>query len=67
MRDDWKYVAMVIDRLLLYIFFGVTLGGTLGILFSATNIFDWVDQVKVLEELKVKYRMGSINLPPGIV
>ncbi|KIH45191.1 hypothetical protein ANCDUO_24772 [Ancylostoma duodenale] len=25
-RDDWKYVAMIIDRLLLYVFFGITVG-----------------------------------------
>lgn len=47
MRDDWKYVAMVIDRLLLLLFFGVTLGGTLGIICSAPHVFDFVDQEKV--------------------
>ncbi len=30
MKDDWKYVSMVIDRLLLYGFFAVTFGGTIG-------------------------------------
>lgn len=29
-RDDWKFVAMVVDRVLLYGFFGITLGGTIG-------------------------------------
>ncbi|VDO74962.1 unnamed protein product [Heligmosomoides polygyrus] len=48
MRDDWKYVAMVIDRLLLLLFFGVTLGGTLGIICSAPHVFDFVDQEKVI-------------------
>ncbi|VDM81546.1 unnamed protein product [Strongylus vulgaris] len=38
-RDDWKYVAMIIDRLLLYVFFGITVGGTCGILFSAPSVF----------------------------
>ncbi|ETN69161.1 hypothetical protein NECAME_15493 [Necator americanus] len=38
-RDDWKYVAMIIDRLLLYVFFGITIGGTCGILFSAPYVF----------------------------
>lgn len=51
MRDDWKYVAMVIDRLLLYIFFGVTLGGTLGILLSAPNVFKYVDQQEIIDKL----------------
>jgi len=32
--DDWRYIARVIDRLLLYIFLIVTLAGTLGIFFK---------------------------------
>lgn len=35
---------MVIDRLLLYVFFAVTAGGTIGILFSAPHVFEYVDQ-----------------------
>ncbi|KAJ8986285.1 hypothetical protein NQ317_009995 [Molorchus minor] len=34
-REDWKYVAMVIDRLQLYMFFIVTTAGTVGILMDA--------------------------------
>lgn len=51
-RDDWKYVAMVIDRLLLYVFFAVTAGGTMGILFSAPKVFEYVNQTAVIEQLK---------------
>uniref|UniRef100_A0A914GU36 Uncharacterized protein n=1 Tax=Globodera rostochiensis TaxID=31243 RepID=A0A914GU36_GLORO len=51
-REQWKFVAMVIDRLLLYVFFGVTAGGTMGILFSAPNVFEYVNQTAVIEELK---------------
>lgn len=29
-REEWKFVSMVIDRLLLYVFFAVTAGGTMG-------------------------------------
>lgn len=55
-KSDWKYVAMVIDRVLLYIFFGVTLGGTLGILLSAPNVFDPVtDQSVTINRLKELY------------
>ncbi|VDO76836.1 unnamed protein product [Heligmosomoides polygyrus] len=43
-RDDWKYVAMIIDRLLLYVFFGITVGGTCGILFSAPYVFQGMER-----------------------
>lgn len=48
-REDWKYVAMVIDRLQLYIFFIVTTAGTIGILMDAPHIFEYVDQDKIIE------------------
>ncbi|CAD5208837.1 unnamed protein product [Bursaphelenchus xylophilus] len=57
-RDDWKYVAMVIDRFLLYVFFGVTLGGTLGILLSAPYVFHSVDQQYQLDRLTALYKAG---------
>ncbi|MFH4973770.1 hypothetical protein AB6A40_000479 [Gnathostoma spinigerum] len=50
-RDDWKYVSMVIDRLLLVVFFGITLGGTVGIIFSAPHVFDFVDQQEIIARL----------------
>ncbi|CAG7723103.1 unnamed protein product [Allacma fusca] len=48
-REDWKYVAMVIDRLQLWIFFLVTASGTFGILCNAPHIFEPVDQDKIIE------------------
>ncbi|XP_017138825.1 acetylcholine receptor subunit beta-like 1 isoform X1 [Drosophila miranda] len=48
-REDWKYVAMVIDRLQLYIFFIVTTAGTVGILMDAPHIFEYVDQDRIIE------------------
>ncbi|KAK6026619.1 Neurotransmitter-gated ion-channel ligand binding domain protein [Ostertagia ostertagi] len=58
-RDDWKYVAMIIDRLLLYVFFGITVGGTCGILFSAPYVFQGVNQRAVLDRLIDLYKSGG--------
>ncbi|KAL8602197.1 hypothetical protein ACOMHN_022711 [Nucella lapillus] len=49
--DDWKYVARVLDRLLLYIFLTVTLCGTLAVLMSAPHILEYVDQDKIIKQL----------------
>ncbi|KAF6210328.1 hypothetical protein GE061_013432 [Apolygus lucorum] len=48
-REDWKYVAMVIDRLQLVLFFIVTTAGTVGILMDAPHIFEYVDQDRIIE------------------
>ncbi|XP_014666535.1 PREDICTED: acetylcholine receptor subunit beta-type unc-29-like [Priapulus caudatus] len=39
-KDDWQYIAMVIDRLLLYVFFAVTASGAISIILKAPDIFD---------------------------
>jgi nicotinic acetylcholine receptor, invertebrate len=50
---------MVIDRLLLLVFFGITLGGTLGVLLSAPYVFESVDQKTVLRRLVALYHSGG--------
>jgi len=52
--DDWRYIAMVIDRLQLFIFLAVTIGGSIGILIDAPHIFEFIDQKDRIEEI-----MGS--------
>jgi hypothetical protein len=47
-REDWKFVAMVVDRLQLWVFFLVTTIGTIGILMDAPHIFEFVDQDKMI-------------------
>uniref|UniRef100_A0A914E366 Uncharacterized protein n=1 Tax=Acrobeloides nanus TaxID=290746 RepID=A0A914E366_9BILA len=61
-RDDWKYISMVIDRLLLFIFFGITLGGTTGIIFSAPHVFDFIDQHKIIQRLIAESKLQAANL-----
>ncbi|XP_059159994.1 acetylcholine receptor subunit beta-like 1 [Physella acuta] len=47
--EDWKYVARVLDRLLLIVFLLVTLVGTAGILLNAPHILEYVDQDKIIQ------------------
>ncbi|GFV88532.1 acetylcholine receptor subunit alpha-like [Trichonephila clavipes] len=39
-KEDWKYVAMVIDRLFLYIFTFACIVGTCGIFLQAPSLYD---------------------------
>jgi len=48
-REDWKYVAMVVDRAQLWLFFLVTTIGTVGILMDAPHIFEFVDQDRIID------------------
>ena len=57
--DDWRYIALVIDRLQLYVFLAVTISGTLGILINAPHIFEYIDQ----EEIRTRL----INSQDGIL
>lgn len=53
--DDWRYVARVMDRLLLYIFLIVTFGGTCGILLQAPHILEYVDQDEIINSFINKW------------
>ena len=59
MLDDWRYIALVIDRLQLYVFLAVTISGTLGILIHAPYIFEYIDQDDI--------RTRLINSQDGIL
>ena len=49
--DDWGYVAVVIDRLQLYIFLVVTVVGSAVLLTNAPHIFEIVDQDEIKRRL----------------
>lgn len=39
-KEDWKYVAMVLDRLFLWIFTLAVFAGTAGIILQAPTLYD---------------------------
>ena len=39
-KEDWKYIALVLDRLFLWLFTTACTVGTLGIIFQAPTIYD---------------------------
>ncbi|VDN97693.1 unnamed protein product [Rodentolepis nana] len=55
-REDWKYVASVIDRVQLIIFLGITTCGMVVILISAPSIFSDVDQAAIIKKFTYNIR-----------
>ena len=48
-KEDWKYVAMVLDRLFLWIFTMAVVVGTAGIILQAPSLYD--DRIPIDKEL----------------
>lgn len=51
-EEDWTYISLVIDRLLLYLFLAITVCGSVYLIFNAPGVFDFIDQDKILAELQ---------------
>ena len=54
MVDDWRYMSLLFDRLLLYIYAIVTLAGTLAILMNSPHIFTEFDQQAFKQEVAIE-------------
>ncbi|RLU19686.1 hypothetical protein DMN91_008243 [Ooceraea biroi] len=52
--EDWKFVAMVLDRFFLWVFTFACIGGTLGIIFQAPSLYD--------TRVPVDQRLSGISL-----
>jgi nicotinic acetylcholine receptor, invertebrate len=51
MQGEWKYIGLVIDRLLLITYLLITIFGTILIIFNAPHIFQFVDQQEILKDI----------------
>ena len=60
MKEDWKYVAMVLDRLFLWIFTLAVLVGTAGIILQAPTLYD--DRVPI--DTRSSGRETGVRYPP---
>lgn len=47
-KEDWKYVAMVLDRLFLWIFSVAVLVGTCGIILHAPTLYDTREPIDMM-------------------
>ena len=55
MIEDWKFVAMVLDRLFLWLFTITCLGGTAGIILRAPSLYDMRIPIDAMQSTIPKY------------
>lgn len=58
--EDWKFVAMVLDRFFLWVFTLACIGGTFGIIFQAPSLYDTREPVdQQLSEISLRNYMNA--------
>ncbi|KAK3868680.1 hypothetical protein Pcinc_025949 [Petrolisthes cinctipes] len=62
-EDDWRYVAMVLDRLFLWIFMVACVLGTCGIIFRAPSLYDTTAPIDILLSKVAQRRRAEVMGP----
>lgn len=64
-KEDWKFVAMVLDRLFLWIFTISVFVGTAGIILQAPSLYDSREPIDVqMSEIAATTAKPHVNPPP---
>ncbi|XP_017770336.1 PREDICTED: acetylcholine receptor subunit alpha-like 1 [Nicrophorus vespilloides] len=63
-EEDWKYVAMVLDRLFLWIFTLACVIGTAMIIFKAPSLYDSTKPIDILISKVAKKKMALLKMVP---
>lgn len=62
MEEDWKYVAMVLDRLFLWIFTLACVFGTALIILQAPSLYDTTKPIDILISKVAKKKMALLKM-----
>ena len=60
--EDWKYVAMVLDRLFLWIFSAACISGTALIILQAPALYDYTDPIDLKYSKVAKKNMLIMSM-----
>ncbi|XP_014207386.1 acetylcholine receptor subunit alpha-like 1 [Copidosoma floridanum] len=61
-EEDWKYVAMVIDRIFLWLFGIACIVGTLLIIFQAPSLYDTTKPIDIMYSKIAKKKLMLLNM-----
>lgn len=62
MEEDWKYVAMVLDRLFLWIFAFACIFGSAIIILQAPSLYDTTQPIDILYSKIAKKKMELLKM-----
>ncbi|XP_044018760.1 acetylcholine receptor subunit alpha-like 1 [Aphidius gifuensis] len=62
--EDWKYVAMVLDRIFLYVFTIACIVGTISIILQAPSLYDETKPIDIIHSKIAQRRMMLMKMGP---